>query len=225
MANLKTYLGFEDIPVYNFYKIAETGDMRWFYKKFRSNKDIEVSENDIFILSERYKEVYSARVKYTNDVKSIEYYRKLVEISDLETKLFRIQSAFNVLTKIELDNKFFKEYVEYFAEYEFYIFEKEINTEKIRIEYLEWLQIKIKGFSTKVKVRKALYKDILEPEKITEENAKFDSIREKILLQEALSLSIDIYTCPLIEWCAMIIRAEEKAVQAKKEVDKIKNKR
>jgi len=225
MAKLKTYLGFEDIPVYNFYKIAETGDMRWFYKKFRSNKDIEVSEEDFITLSEKYKSTFSDRIEYTNDVKSIEYYRKLEEISNLEIKLFRMTSAFNVLTKIELDNKFFKEYVEYFAEYEFYIFEKEINTEEIRIEYLEWLQIKIKGFGTKVKVRKALYKDILEPEKITEENAKFDIVKEKILLQEALSLSIDIYTCPLIEWCAMIIRAEEKAVQAKKEVDKIKNKR
>ena len=209
MAKLKTYLGFEDIPVYNFYKIAETGDMRWFYKKFRSNKDIEVSEEDFITLSEKYKSTFSDRIEYTNDVKSIEYYRKLEEISNLEIKLFRMTSAFNVLTKIELDNKFFKEYVEYFADYEFYIFEKEINTEEIRIEYLEWLQIKIKGFGTKVKVRKA----------------KFDIVKEKILLQEALSLSIDIYTCPLIEWCAMIIRAEEKAVQAKKEVDKIKNKR
>lgn len=225
MAKLKTYLGFEDIPVYNFYKIAETGDMRWFYKKFRSNKDIEVSENDFITLSEKYKSTFSDRIEYTNDVKSIEYYRKLEEISNLEIKLFRMTSAFNVLTKIELDNKFFKEYVEYFADYEFYTFEKEINTEKLKEEYFKWLQIKIKGFKTKVNVRKALYKDILEPEKVTKENAKFDIVKEKILLQEALSLSIDIYTCPLIEWCAMIIRAEEKAVQAKKEVDKIKNKR
>ena len=225
MAKLKTYLGFEDIPVYNFYKIAETGDMRWFYKKFRSNKDIEVSENDFITLSEKYKSTFSDRIEYTNDVKSIEYYRKLEEISNLEIKLFRMTSAFNVLTKIELDNKFFKEYVEYFADYEFYTFEKEINTEKLKEEYFKWLQIKIKGFKTKVNVRKALYKDILEPEKVTKENAKFDIVKEKILLQEALSLSIDVYTCPLIEWCAMIIRAEEKAVQAKKEVDKIKNKR
>jgi len=225
MAKLKTYLGFEDIPVYNFYKIAETGDMRWFYKKFRSNKDIEVSEEDFITLSEKYKSTFSDRIEYTNDVKSIEYYRKLEEISNLEIKLFRMTSAFNVLTKIELDNKFFKEYVEYFADYEFYTFEKEINTEKLKEEYFKWLQIKIKGFKTKVNVRKALYKDILEPEKVTKENAKFDIVKEKILLQEALSLSIDIYTCPLIEWCAMIIRAEEKAVQAKKEVDKIKNKR
>ena len=225
MAKLKTYLGFEDIPVYNFYKIAETGDMRWFYKKFRSNKDIEVSEEDFITLSEKYKSTFSDRIEYTNDVKSIEYYRKLEEISNLEIKLFRMTSAFNVLTKIELDNKFFKEYVEYFADYEFYTFEKEINTEKLKEECFKWLQIKIKGFKTKVNVRKALYKDILEPEKVTKENAKFDIVKEKILLQEALSLSIDIYTCPLIEWCAMIIRAEEKAVQAKKEVDKIKNKR
>ena len=78
MAKLKTYLGFEDIPVYNFYKIAETGDMRWFYKKFRSNKNIEVSEEDFITLSEKYKSTFSDRIEYTNDVKSIEYYRKKV---------------------------------------------------------------------------------------------------------------------------------------------------
>jgi hypothetical protein len=225
MAKQKTYEGFEDIPVYNFYKIAETSDMRWFYKKFRNDKSIEVTEDEISLLYEKYKVIYDARIKYTNDVKSAEYYRKLIEISDLETKLFRITSAFNVFNKMDLEHKLFKDYVTYFKECEFFDFTKEINTEELRNEYLNWLQKKIKGFGTKVKVRKALYKDILEPKKVTEENANFDVVREKVLLQESLSLNIDIYSCPLIEWCAMIIRAEEKSVEAKKEIQRIKNKR
>ena len=73
MSELKTYEGFEDIPVYNFYKIAETSDMRWFYKDFRGDKSIKETQDFV----SRYKAVYDARISYTNDVKSQEYYRKL----------------------------------------------------------------------------------------------------------------------------------------------------
>jgi len=224
MAKLKTYEGFEDIPVYNFYKIAETTDVRWFYKEFKNDKSIEISDTDIVKLLDKYKETYDSRIKYTNDVKSIEYYRKLTEISNLESKLYRITSAFNVLKEMHLNSKHLHGYIEYFKK-EGFVFKDEVNDYDSMNYYFKFIEEKVKGFGTKVKVRKALYKDILEPKKVTAENAKFDVVREKILLQEALGLSIDIYTCPLIEWCAMIIRAEEKAVQAKKEVDKIKNKR
>ena len=65
MSKNKTYLNFEDLPVYNFYKIVETSDMRWFYKKFRSEKDIVISEDEVFELANRYKDIYDERVKYT----------------------------------------------------------------------------------------------------------------------------------------------------------------
>ena len=223
---MKSYLGFEDIPVYNFYKIAETSDMRWFYKKFRTNRDIQISEKENIALTLRYKEVYKKRVEYTNDLKTQEYYRKLGEVSDLETKLFRLTSGFNALIVIKLSNPLFSQYVEYYKEDEGYNYKKEIKTKEERLKYLSWLQSKIKGFSTKVKVKKANYSDILKPKEVTEQNSKFDVIKEKILLQESLGgIHIDIYKCPLIEWCAMIMRAEEKSKDAKKQIEKIKQKR
>jgi hypothetical protein len=225
MSKNKTYLSFEDLPVYNFYKIVETSDMRWFYKKFRGEKDTEIDEEQINELSSRYKEIYNERVKYTNDTKSIEYYRKLNELSDLETKLFRITSAFDILIDMKIDSDLFKEYVTYFKEDEGFGYSKDVNDEKTALEYIEWLRREIKGFKTKVAVRKSNYADILKPVDINSKNANFDIVKEKILLQESLLVNIDIYKCPLIEWCAMIMRAEEKAIQSKKELDKIKNKR
>jgi len=222
---MKEYLGFEDIPVFNFYKIVETSDVRWFYKKFRFDKDITAEGEVKSELLERYKEVYNDRVKYTNDIKTGEYYRKLNELSDLETKLFRITSSFDVLVEINFDNELFNEYVEYFSEDEGYVFVKKITSKEIRLEYLVWLRKRIKGFKTKTAVKKANYADILKPAEINSKNAKFDPIKEKILLQESLGVTIDIYKCPLIEWCAMIIRAEEKSKEAKEQVEKIKRKR
>lgn len=223
---MKSYLGFEDIPVYNFYKIAETSDMRWFYKKFRTNRDIQISEKENIALTLRYKEVYKKRVEYTNDLKTQEYYRKLGEVSDLETKLFRLTSGFNALIVIKLSNPLFQQYVDYYKEDEGYDYKKEIKTKEERLKYLSWLQSKIKGFNTKVKVKKANYSDVLKPKEVTEENSKFDVIKEKILLQESLGgINIDIYKCPLIEWCAMIMRAEEKSKDAKKQIEKIKQKK
>tara|TARA_R110000782_G_scaffold233959_1_gene320147 strand:+ start:2545 stop:3222 length:678 start_codon:yes stop_codon:yes gene_type:complete len=225
MSKNKTYLNFEDLPVYNFYKIVESSDMRWFYTKFRTDKDIEVSEKDIIDLSNRYKNIYDERVKYTNDTKSIEYYRKLNQLSDLETKLFRITSAFDVLIELKVGSNLFFEYIVYFKEDEGFSYSKEIKSDEQALEYVEWLRREIKGFKTKVAVVKSNYSDVLKPVDINYKNANFDIVKEKILLQESLLISIDIYKCPLIEWCAMIMRAEEKAIQAKRELDKIKNKR
>jgi len=221
----KTYLSFEDLPVYNFYKIVETSDMRWFYEKFRSDKDFTLSEDKLRELGDRYKNIYDERVKYTNDTKSLEYYRKLNELSDLETKLFRIASAFDILIDMKVDSNLFSEYVMYFNEDEGFVYSKEIDNKETALEYIEWLRREIKGFRTRVKVKKSNYADILKPANINSKNANFDIVKEKILLQESLVISIDIYTCPLIEWCAMIIRSEEKSIQAKKDLDRIKNKR
>ena len=225
MSKNKIYLNFEDLPVYNFYKIVETSDMRWFYEKFRNDKDFIISEDESLELITRYTDIYDERVKYTNDTKSLEYYRKLNEMSDLETKLFRITSAFDILIDMKVDSDLFSEYVTYFNEDEGFVYSKEVDNKETALEYIEWLRTKIKGFRTKVKVKKANYADILKPADINSKNANFDIVKEKILLQESLVLSIDIYTCPLIEWCAMIIRSEEKSIQAKKDLDKIKNKR
>ena len=225
MSKNKIYLNFEDLPVYNFYKIVETSDMRWFYEKFRNDKDFIISEDESLELITRYTDIYDERVKYTNDTKSLEYYRKLNEMSDLETKLFRITSAFDILIDMKVDSDLFSEYVTYFNEDEGFVYSKEVKDKETALEYIEWLRRKIKGFRTKVKVKKSNYADILKPADINSKNANFDIVKEKILLQESLVLSIDIYTCPLIEWCAMIIRSEEKSIQAKKDLDKIKNKR
>lgn len=222
---MKTYLGFEDIPVYNFYKIVETSDMRWFYRDFRTERNIKVSDDDLKNLIDRYKLVYDDRVKYTNDVKSLEYYRKLNEISDLETKLYRITSAFDVLIDIKVDSNLFSEYVTYFKEDEGFSYSEEIKDDKTAVLYVDWLRNRIKGFETRVAVKKSNYSDVLKPVDINSKNANFDIIKEKILLQESLLVTIDVYTCPLIEWCAMVLRAEQKSVNAKKELDRIKNKR
>ena len=222
---MKTYLGFEDIPVYNFYKIVETSDMRWFYRDFRTERNIKVSDDDLKKLIDRYKLVYDDRVKYTNDVKSLEYYRKLNEISDLETKLYRITSAFDVLIDIKVDSNLFSEYVTYFKEDEGFSYSQEIKDDKTAVLYVDWLRNRIKGFETRVAVKKSNYSDVLKPVDINSKNANFDIIKEKILLQESLLVTIDVYTCPLIEWCAMVLRAEQKSVNAKKELDRIKNKR
>jgi hypothetical protein len=146
-------------------------------------------------------------------------------MSDLETKLFRITSSFDILIDMKFDCNLFQKYVTYLNEDEGFVYSKEIDNEETALDYMKWLSTKIKGFRTRVKVMKSNYADILKPADINSKNANFDIVKEKILLQESLVLSINIYTCPLIEWCAMIIRSEEKSIQAKKDLDKIKNKR
>jgi len=222
---MKTYLGFEDIPAYNFYKIAETSDMRWFIKKYRIDRTLGISKEEEIKLVSRYKEIYDERIKYTNDVKSIEYYRKLNEISDLETKMFRLVSAFNCLIDIKFNSTLFKEFVSYFSNDEGLLYSEAISNKEESLNYVNWLSIQIGGIKTKLAVKKSNYSDVLKVIDNTPKKVNFDIIREKVILQESLGLMINIYTCPLIEWCAMIIRAEEKSTDSKKQLDKIKNKR
>ncbi|WP_340156249.1 hypothetical protein [uncultured Winogradskyella sp.] len=221
----KTYLGFDDIPVNNFYKIAETGDLRWFYKSFYEDRGLKMSESETLNLAERYKSIYDDRIKYTNDVKSTEYYRKLNEVSDLKAKLFRISCAFDVIIDLEPKSEIFLKYVEYFKDYEFFTYTKRLKFNKDFLDYINWLRLKVKGFKTKVAITESNYSDILKPNLTESQNNKFDIVKEKVLLQESLSIAINIYTCPLIEWCAMVLRAEEKSIESKKQLDKIKNKK
>jgi hypothetical protein len=226
MSLKNTYIGFEDIPVNNFYQISKTGDLRWFYKSFSGDRDLKISEQDNISLADRYKKVYDDRIKYTNDVRSAEYYRKLNELSNLTTKLFRITSAFDVLIDLKTDSQIFLDYIKYFKEDEKFNDFKEIKNDKDILEYINWLRLKIRGFKTLVAVKESNYSDVLKPKEIKNENKAFDIVKEKLILQESLgNVSINIYTCPLIEWCAMIMRAEEKSIESKKQLDKIKNKR
>ena len=225
MGLMKTYMGFEDIPVNNFYKIAETGDLRWFYKSFLEDRSIKTSDFQLKELAERYKNIYDARIKYTNDVKSTEYYRKLNEISDLKAKLFRISCAFDVVIDLEPRSDIFLKYIEYFKECEFFTYLEELKTDQDFLHYINWLRIKIKGFKTRVAITESNYSDVLKPSSINSEKDQFDIVKEKVLLQESLGIAINIYTCPLIEWCAMMLRAEEKSIESKRQLDKLKNKR
>ena len=226
MSLANTYIGFEDIPVNNFHQTSKTGDLRWFYKSFSGNRDLKISQLDNASLAERYKEVYDDRIKYTSDVKSTEYYRKLNEISDLESKLFRIGSAFDILIDLKTDSKVFLDYVKYFKEDEKFNDFKDIKNDKDRLDYIKWLSFKIKGFKTALAVKKSNYSEVLKPKEAEKQNSSFDIVKEKLILQESLgNVYINIYTCPLIEWCAMILRAEEKSIESKKQLDKIKNKK
>jgi hypothetical protein len=221
MGKQKTYMGFEDIPVYNFYKISDTSDFRWFYKKFYKEMTLELSQEELVILIQRYKDIYDERIKYTNDTKSLEYYRKLNEVSDLETKYYRISSTYDILENIPLENHYFLEFITYYEE-DGFIWKNKVVDEESRLEYLKWLKGKIRGFNTKLNATKINYKDILEKPK-QEDGSGFDLMKEKILLEEVMERSINIYKCSLKEWCAIIMRAEEKAASIRKSTSKVKN--
>jgi hypothetical protein len=221
MGKLKTYRGFEDLPVYNFYQIISERDFRYFYKGYLKGNSLEISEDEELELVDRFQKVFDERVEYTNDTKTREYYRKLAEISDLEMKLFRIQNTFNVLIDIEFESEYFDKFVKDFEE-EGYKYTTEIIS-KIEVPfYFKWLKGKIRGFRTKVKVKKSQYKDILTPP-TRETGVKFDLMKEKILLEEILNRSININKCSIKEWSALVIRASEKAKANKAQIEKIKS--
>ena len=61
---MKEYLGYDTIPVYNFYKISESNDFRWFYKKYDGHNIEELKDDALLLLAERFKQIFLDRIEY-----------------------------------------------------------------------------------------------------------------------------------------------------------------
>ena len=57
-----TFLGYEDIIVKNFYKISETGNLRWFYKDYDGIDKKELKKIQTTELSARFKQIFIDRI-------------------------------------------------------------------------------------------------------------------------------------------------------------------
>ena len=215
---MKEYLGYDTIPVYNFYKISESNDFRWFYKKYDGHNIEELKDEALLLLAERFKQIFLDRIEYLDDVKTKEYYRKLIEVNNLEMKCYRLQNTFNTIKDIPFENEYFFKFVDDLKE-------EGLKFGKIVIEsqheaYLKLMESKIKGWNTKLKALKIEYKDILNPEK---SKHTFDLVKEKIILKEVLpEQDINTKITVLKEWDALVKRAGEKAKEHKAQMAKIK---
>ncbi len=202
-----TYLGYEDIIVRNFYKISETGDLRWFYKDYEGIDGKELKDAQTVELGARFKQIFLDRIDYLDDYKTKEYYRKLIEVQNAKMKLYRLLNTLKLVKEIPLKNEYFQKFVQDLKE-EGLKFGKPVKTNKDREIYLKLMESKVKGFKTKVSALKLEYKDVLEPE---EASKKFDLTNEMIILQEVLpEQRININKDPLKLWDAYAKRAKEK---------------
>jgi len=202
-----TYLGYEDIIVRNFYKISETGDLRWFYKDYEGIDGKELKDAQTVELGARFKQIFLDRIDYLDDYKTKEYYRKLIEVQNAKMKLYRLLNTLKLVKEIPLKNEYFQKFVQDLKE-EGLKFGKPVKTEDDRTVYLKLMESKVKGFKTKVSALKLEYKDVLEPE---EASKKFDLTNEMIILQEVLpEQRININKDPLKLWDAYAKRAKEK---------------
>lgn len=218
---MREYLGYDSIPVYNFYKISETTDFRWFYKRYDGFNIKELEDAVLLDLAIRFKQIFVDRIEYLDDIKTKEYYRKLIEVSNTEMKYTRMQNTLNTLKEIPFKSEYFIKYVEDLKEDGLKFGEPVIESQQE--VYLKLMQSKVKGFKTKLGALKLEYKDVLEPKK---EKVKQDLIKEKIVLKEVLpEQDIDIHKTTLKEWDALVKRAGEKAKEHQKQMGKIKNRR
>ena len=214
-----TYLGYEDITVKHFYKISETSDLRWFYKDYQGGESKELKDSDAKELAERFKKIFVDRIEYLDDYKTKEYYRKLIEVTNAKMKLYRITNTLKLINEIPLKSEYFDQFVQDLKE-EGLKYGKPVTTEEDRIIYLNLIDVKIKGFKTKLSALKLEYKDILEPKQAAK---KFDLMAEMIILQEILpEQRINVNKTPLKLWDGYKKRAEDKSKEQKRILSKSK---
>lgn len=214
------YRGFSDLPIYNFYEILKTHNMCFFFKDYLDGDDIVIEHKDEMMLIDRFKKVFQDRLDYSGDIKAIESQRKIKEVQREEAKLYRMKNTFNTLIEIPFANKFFNLFVEDLKK-DGVKFKKEL-TPKTKLAFFDFVIKKIKFQGNKIKTLKVEYKDELE---VKESNGEeFDLMKEKIILDEISNKDIDIYSCPVKEWTALVLRAKEKQEAERKKLEKIKNK-
>ena len=214
-----TYLGYEDIAVKNFYKISETSDFNWFYKDFQGVDGKEFTDKENVTYAERFKQIFLDRIEYLDDYKTKEYYRKLIEVGNLEMKVYRLGNTLHTLKGIPFKNEYFKKFVDDIKK-DGLKYRKKLRFKKDGVEYLKYMDSALKGVKTKLSALKLEYKDVLELKK---ETKKFDLNREMIILQEVLpEQRINVNTDPLKLWDGYVKRAGEKAEENKRQMAKIK---
>ena len=193
------YLGIGDLPIYNFDKMLQTNNLSYMVLDWNERKDIEPPEQ----AQERWDDIYNEYCKRTANNDALSFYSLSCEIGYLETRYYIVA---NLIYSLNETNK--KE------------IGRELNAWKIPFNINGKVEPQIKQLQSNLKFAA----HILERKKTKLENLKGDEeenkstsfIKQAIIIQEQLSVKIEMKKDSVEYFLTCIERIKEKLEQQKK---------
>lgn len=212
---MKIFKSCDTLPIYNFYKIFETKDLKYLVKDFDFDEDIAFTNEEIELLNNTFEKITYEYGDLTDNQKLKFEYKKRILIAELELK-------YNVCSKVL---EIYKDYEEFevllvLREFDYVVKEDENINEKIQkiTRDLIGLKNRIKIHKTKLNKSK---------EKKEKEVVKLDLDREVAILEVNLSLgySIDTRVMPVSKFEGLKRLDKQKQKQLRDGQNKFKHKR
>lgn len=191
---MNTYTSIKDITIFSFYKILETSDYTYLYKRKKDRND----KSKLKELFEIWNLIYDEYVSQTEDANVLNNLRLIDEIDYLETRFMIVKELMGSIS--EYNKKVFGEQLKTFD----IIFNPNLTVDEQRENLLQQLR----AATNKIKRKRS------ELALMQEEVKKPNMIREKLSVQAVIGIDIDIYKTTMEEYIEMKKMAEE-TVKAK----------
>ena len=182
---IELYRSLDELSIYRFDKII-SGDLRYLSKK----DDITyVKISDVY--NDVWKDLYNQYAEKTKNNTTVRSYLLIGEINYLSLKLYIVPTLIDVVLSPTTKNQFLHT-VNEIRNWGF-----PIDNDENLAERFKKISESLKNSKTKLKRKKAEYKEL------TKENEnRLSIIQQKVKLERALGVSIDVNKTSVIEWLA-----------------------
>jgi len=189
------------LPIYNFYELLNTSDLRWLLKDFEEGDDITLSEIQEAQFKEVWENIYE---KYTEDLsegKGGKDYMILAEISTLETELYIVGTLMSVYLKSPSE-----------------AVKKQIEKWRYYPDDSEKTLKKMDSVKFRISIIKSKNKELFTKQEETQEKIEYDLYKDVVLLEQSFGegKTIDVRKTVLSKWVVYCKTAQEKVKKLKK---------
>jgi len=200
--NYKIHKSCETLPIYSFYKLTETEDLRWLIVDYAEYEDAELKLEDIKSLSEVSSNIMNEYGGLIMNMAMLSNYKRQMQIEYLEYKYMVCTMILNLFAKGGE-----AEVLELLNEYDF-----KIDIEKDLLPQFKEAELKVKRLKMQIQIFRL---DFDKKMKSINSDIKTNIEREALLLEVNLKLGygIDTRKTSVSRWVTMMKLSNEKNKQ------------
>lgn len=199
---MRTHKDCNTLPIYSFYKLTETQDLRWLIVDYAEYEDIELKNEDIKSLSDISTNIMNEYGGLIMNMAMLSNYKRQMQIEYLEYKYMVCTMILNLFAQggeVEV--------LELLNEYDF-----QIDIEKDLLPQFEEAGLKVKRLKMQIQIFRLEFDKKV---KTINEDIKTNIEREALLLEVNLKLGygIDTRKTSVAKWVTMMKLSNEKIKQ------------
>ena len=189
---LRHYKSCNDIPVHNFFKVAESKELAYLYLDYDGYGEFELEDG----IGEVWSDIYEEYLKLSDGNSAILYYELIHDLLHLESRYTLVSTLLQQLAMGGMSDEMIDIYVLELKKWRY-----KIDRTKPLDGELSRMVTQLRGSENKIRIKK---EEKLKMEEVSEGD-KMSLIEQQVKLEQALSRNeIDTKTTVMAKWIAMI---------------------